>query len=152
MIEACPACHLPVLPNASEFVRQTGAVCRCDMPQTPLHATETRPAAVPGVSGRHETEEQVQRAILDALASLGLEVLQTTVRYRPCPRCGHLDHRGYGAHPAVPDLLVCVGGGVLKGLEVKGPKTPVSEAQRRLAVAGHITIVRSVAEAVDAVS
>lgn len=99
------------------------------------------------------TEEDLQRAIIVDLKERGLEVLQTTVRYRasPCDHCGKPTRSkgGYGASPGVPDLLVWVGG--WKGLECKGLKTPVSDEQKRLAREGKIIIVRSLEEALAAV-
>jgi hypothetical protein len=108
------------------------------------------------------TEEQVQRTILDGLTAMGYTVLQTshrTKRVKVCASCRTKNYVpmkcnacsrplpwGYGATPGVPDLIVshkAYGQGVWVGLEVKGPKTAVSEAQRKLRDAGHIHVVRS---------
>lgn len=92
----------------------------------------------------HLKEETVNRAIRSALEALGYEVLSTTVRNA---------RGGYGASRGVPDLLISRPGwrvGWL-GMEVKGPKTPVSPEQARLAGLGLTVIVRSVDDALTAV-
>lgn len=117
-----------------------------------ISAVRSVPIPRPQCRGR---EENVQREIIRSLAAQGYRVLQTTVRVHPCPHCGHTDHRGYGSTPGVPDLLICRDGWplpVFVGIEVKGPKTQVSDAQATLADEGHIVICRTVDAAQAAVS
>lgn len=98
----------------------------------------------------HATEEQVQAAIIEGLTALGYTVLQTShrVKLAECPRC-HSRFRpvgGYGSTPGVPDLLVSRTSwpvGCWLGLEVKGPKTAISPAQKGLLDAARIVIARS---------
>jgi hypothetical protein len=88
-----------------------------------------------------EREEGVQQAIRDGLELLGYTVLSTSVR-----RVRY----GYGATPGIPDLLISRdtwAPGCFLALEVKGTKTRLSAAQRRLADDGRIAVVRSWEEA-----
>lgn len=60
---------------------------------------------------------------------------------------------GDGATQGVPDLIVCRDNwplAVMAGIEMKGAKTAVSEAQEQLAAAGRIVIVRSYEDALAA--
>ena len=101
-----------------------------------------------------ETEEGIQRATIEALQTLGYKVLQTSRRYRPCPGCGKIDHRGDGVTEGLPDLMVTHGAwprAMFLGLEMKGPATKVSEAQQVLAAASRILVARSAADAVRAI-
>lgn len=93
-------------------------------------------------------EDDVQNAIIEALVLCGLTVQCTTVRgFRP--------HKGagYGTTPGIPDLLVYHEsmGWVALPLEVKGPKTRLSEAQKGLYERNLIQVVRSVEDACAAV-
>lgn len=100
----------------------------------------------------HPTEEDVQRVIVDGLRLLGWRVLVTTHRVKRCP-CGRWSRGDYGATPGVPDLLVRRDGwpdGLWRGLEVKGPKTPLSAAQKDLESRGGLTVVRSLEDALEA--
>ena len=109
-------------------------------------------------------EENVQRALIDALASLGYLVEQTTVRVKrvECPECharfvpvrkvrgpdGKLRSVGYGATKGVSDLLVRHPSwppALYVQVEVKGPRTPVSTEQRDKQTAGHLWICRDMA-------
>jgi hypothetical protein len=101
----------------------------------------------------------VQKQIVEALRGCGYTVLVTSRRRHRC-RCGLWSSAGDGCDKGIPDLFVALEAivpddGIAKwmwrGLEVKGPKTPVSPEQQALADAGHITIVRSVEEAFKAV-
>lgn len=90
-------------------------------------------------------EEQVQRCILEGLTAYGYIVKQTTVRGV---------RKGYGASPGVPDLLVTHPKwpeGCWLGLEVKGPKTALSQEQRVLEALHRIVVVRSWEDALSAV-
>lgn len=88
-------------------------------------------------------EESVNRSVRDALEMLGFVVLSTTVRNA---------RGGYGASKGVPDLLVSRDGwGCWMGLEIKGPKTRVSDEQKDLEARGLIVIAQSVDEALCAV-
>lgn len=103
-------------------------------------------------------EDEIQRDIINALRLLGYIVLETSEhrRVEQCPKCKErmTSTQGRGCTPGVPDLLVshldfpplC-----LLGLEVKGPKTPITSAQSNLARLHRIIIVYSVQEALDAV-
>lgn len=107
---------------------------------------------------RMVSEDEIQRAIIVDLRLRGYEVLETSEHRRaePCPHCKkfHTSTQGRGCLPGVPDLLVthedfpelC-----FLGLEVKGPKTPITPKQQQLADAGRTVIVYSVKEALDAV-
>ncbi|RYG31194.1 hypothetical protein EON81_23460 [bacterium] len=95
-------------------------------------------------------EELIQQSIAGELRSRGYTVLSTTVRYRR----GDGDRGGYGTTPGVPDLLVTGSDwprGVWLGMEVKGPKTQLSAAQKVLWEGGSICIVRSLDAAIYAV-
>ena len=113
-------------------------------------ASAKQPATVKPAPRR---EEDVQAETIKALTADGYRVLQTSRRYRPCPNCGKIDHRGDGATQGVPDLIVCRDNwplAVMAGIEMKGAKTAVSEAQEQLAAAGRIVIVRSYEDALAA--
>lgn len=112
--------------------------------------------------GRMEpSEEQVQRQIQEALLRCRYRVLSTVHRFKQttCPNCAtrFRPSGAYGADRGVPDLLVshdAWGGGgwpLWVGVEVKGPKTPLSPEQRELEASGRIVVVRSWQEAVAAV-
>ncbi len=104
-------------------------------------------------------EETVQANIRQLLAWCGYRVYQTTARFKahPCPQCGGWVRQagGTGTTPGVPDLLVYHPGWtadgaahpVWIGLEVKGPKTPLSDEQKVLHAAGRILVARSPEEA-----
>ena len=114
-------------------------------------------------------EEDIQRETKQVLSDLGYVVLETTHRVRRtrCPGCGsefvpryrnritgEFSDTGYGSTPGVPDLLV-IGRDwpplTILGIEMKGPKTALSEAQKSLAGAKMIVVCRSAADAVRAV-
>lgn len=108
---------------------------------------------------RYLKEEDIQSMIRADLLSKGYICLQTTHRTRMqvCSVCGQKSRSqgGYGADYGVPDLLVSHAGwkdGAWLGLEVKGPKTPLSPHQQDLLAKRRIFVVRSVEEALEAVS
>ncbi len=97
------------------------------------------------------TEAEIQSQIVEGLTLIGYLVLVTSRRYRPCPRCGVIDHRGDGASRGLPDLLVRHPRWpalTWVGLEVKKPGGRVSPEQQALAQAGAIAVVRSLEDAV----
>lgn len=93
------------------------------------------------------TEAQVSQTVQEGLRALGYTVFSTSVR-------GWRGQKGYGASKAIPDLLVGrkEWGPVLMPLEVKGPKTRLSEAQAALVDDGCLYVARSWEEAVSAVA
>lgn len=100
-------------------------------------------------------EEDTQRAIIAHFRGEPVDLLQASVRYHltRCPECGHMfhDHRDTGQTAGVPDLLLHGSAWPLPlwlGCEVKGEKTRLSDAQKRLHAAGAIVVARSVAQAV----
>lgn len=96
-------------------------------------------------------EEDVQKVIVDGLRLLGYTVLVTTHRVRRC-QCGRWGRGDYGATKGVPDLLVRRknwNDGVYVGLEVKGPKTPLSREQKALLAEGGLVVVRSLEDALE---
>lgn len=97
------------------------------------------------------SEADVQAAIVDALRWRGETVLVTSRHRRRC-LCGRYPPAGDGCDRGIPDLLVSLGDGRWLGLEVKGPKTRLSPEQRGLQAAGRIIVVRSVKDALQAVS
>jgi predicted RNA-binding Zn-ribbon protein involved in translation (DUF1610 family) len=106
-----------------------------------------------------QAEEDVQRQTIAALGYKGYIVLQTTVKYhwQKCPHCKrkHRPEGGYGATLGVPDLLVThirwrEGEGLF--IEMKGTKTPLSDAQTDLQAKGRIVVCHSMEEALRAVS
>lgn len=104
-------------------------------------------------------EEDIQSAIRAELLARGYICLQTTHRthMQVCNVCGQKSRSqgGYGADYGVPDLLVSHvswKAGVWLGLEVKGPKTPLSPHQQELLSKQRIFVVRSVDEALQAVA
>jgi hypothetical protein len=103
-------------------------------------------------------EDDIQRDIIAALRVLGFTVLETSEHRRreTCPKCGHSHamRKGRGCSKGVADLLVTRDDfppWVYIGLEVKGPKTPLSPEQAELARCNRIVVVRSAQEALDAV-
>lgn len=91
------------------------------------------------------TEDQLQTAISQALQLLGYRCMSSTVR-------GWRGPRGYGATKGLPDLWISRDGwGCWLGMEVKGPKTPVSPEQDELAKVCLICIVRTLDEAFEAI-
>lgn len=114
------------------------------------------PRLVEAPSTEAGREEETQRASIAYLRSQGVIVLETSVRYRlvECERCHHTFrwHGDTGQSPGIPDTLVRVPDwpvpAVWVGVEMKGRRTKVSEAQRDLCDGGHIYIARTVAQAV----
>lgn len=98
------------------------------------------------------SEDDVQATIVEALRLLGYVVLVTSRRRKRCRVCGAFSSGGDGCDRGIPDLLVSLGDGRWLGLEVKGPKTRLSPEQRGLQAAGRIIVVRSVKDALQAVS
>jgi len=99
-----------------------------------------------------QTEACIQGAIIQALRLLGYTVLMTSRNRRRCYRCGAYSNAGDGCDRGIPDLLVSLGDGRWLGLEVKGPKTRLSTEQTILATDRRIIVVRSVEDALQAVS
>lgn len=109
-------------------------------------------------------EAVIQSHIEGTLRSLGYIVLSTSEHRKaePCPHCFQwmTPKQGRGCDKGVPDLLVTSGprrkvqypAGVWIGLEVKGPKTPLSAEQKILKEADCIFVVRSVDEALEVVA
>lgn len=153
MIEGCPACGLPILPVASAWMREQQAVCICNMPQRPLPAPGTRPAAVPGVSGRRSLSQRM----IDLAESDVVDAIQGEFEGRGWRvlRVGQRRAKGSGTTVGCPDLFLRDPGwprAMWFGCEVKGPGGHVRPEQQALADAEGIIIVRSVTEAVEAVS
>lgn len=93
-------------------------------------------------------EDDVQRAIVEALRILGYEVLITSRRRRRCAHCGRYSAGGDGVTRGTPDLFVFDQRiGAWRGMEVKGPNTRVSEEQEELLRRGMVAIVRSIEDA-----
>lgn len=106
---------------------------------------------------RAPTEAQIQNTILDGLRALGYTVLSTSEHRRAiaCPHCHGLftPSGGRGVDKSIPDLLVGdEQGGVWIGLEVKSASGRLRPGQAELATKGLIRVVRSLEEALDAVS
>lgn len=101
-----------------------------------------------------ETENSVQRAVIDALRLKGYTVLECSVRVRKCAFCGKYPSTGkagYGMDSGIPDTLVWVNG-AWRGLEIKGPLTPLNPRQKELLAEGKIVVARSIEDALEAVS
>ncbi len=125
-------------------------------------------------SAPYTSEEQVQRTIIEGMQWMpGVTVLQTSHRasstrtctkcrtkntiQQACVACGSFlpSGHGYGATKGVPDLLVTRDSwpvGFWVGLEVKGPKTPLSPEQAALLEKGRIYVVRSWEDAAAALA
>lgn len=87
----------------------------------------------------HEREKDLQQDAIQLLRTFGYIVLSTSVRKRSQT----------GQDKGIPDILVthtAWPAPLWTGIELKGPKTPVSPAQQRLADDGRIAICRSFAE------
>lgn len=102
-------------------------------------------------------EEDLQRTIIEALRLKGYEVLVTSrVRKRvQCKSCGEWGwmQGGDGVTKGLADLLCSRqewGLPVWVGIEVKGSRTAITQAQQDLANRGFNVIVRSLEEAVEA--
>lgn len=99
----------------------------------------------------HKRDEgDVQASVVEALKTFGFLVLETSERRRAtrCPHCTQMftPSEGRGTTPGVPDLLVTHASFpryLLAGLEIKGPRTAVSPAQRHLEETGRIVVIRS---------
>lgn len=105
------------------------------------------------------TEEQVQRAAMQAFEWNGFDVLQTSRRrfLTVCPGCSYKfrPSGGDGASKGVPDLLVRHKDwpkAMWLGVEVKGPKTAVSPEQKALSDKGAIVIIRSVEDVLELIN
>ncbi|MCW5943282.1 MAG: hypothetical protein KIS66_13705 [Fimbriimonadaceae bacterium] len=94
------------------------------------------------------TEADVQRAILDLLRTSGFTAWSTSRVRRRCV-CGRFAGGGDGVDRGLPDVVFAHPAfpGLLGGIEVKGPRTRVSAAQRQAAEIGHYPICRSVEDA-----
>ena len=97
-----------------------------------------------------QPEEAVQQGVLKLLRLHQHTALSTVHRVRlvHCPHCGKpfTPPANYGADRGVPDVIARASSmrkGVWLGLEVKGPKTPLSPEQQRLEKAGAIIVVRT---------
>ncbi|MEO7716290.1 MAG: hypothetical protein ABIY70_08800 [Capsulimonas sp.] len=102
---------------------------------------------------RHR-EEDVQSDTIADLTARGYTILQTSVRYRlmECPECHEMIRwtGDTGQTPGIPDLLVrnpTWPVGAWLGLEMKGKKTPVSDAQKTLNKASAIVIAKTSGQA-----
>lgn len=101
-------------------------------------------------------EEDVQRAIIEFLELNGFQVMQSSRRgvRGKCPRCQQQVKvfGGDGATKGLPDLFVRHSRSMNRahwiGLEVKGPKTPLSCEQKALAENGDIVVARSIEDAI----
>jgi len=152
----CPIHNLPLAPVQDEqwggkFVACPAKSCGYTRiaPKTPQRAAERPQQASQKLPKARE--EDIQQAIIQTLRIHGYEVLQTTVRVRKCEKCGTYPTKArYGATDGVPDLFVWVEG-AWRGIEVKGPATKISDAQKRLAEKGRVVIVRSVEDALEAI-
>lgn len=105
-----------------------------------------------------QSEDDVQQSIITLLRLKGYEVLQTSEHRRrvQCPHCTQWStpYGGSGCDKGVPDLIVSRDSwpaGTWLGIEVKGPKTKVSAAQKTLAELNRIFIVRSATAALEVV-
>lgn len=158
----CPAHNLELVPAHGAPVAGGTLMCcpepSCCYARMPVRTrvVQRKLAIDPGRQQTtvHKREEDVQRAIIQALRLNGYEVLVTSrVRRRvQCAGCGRWawQQGGDGVTKGTPDLFVYVDS-AWRGLEVKGTGTAVSPEQARLAGEGKITIVRSVGEALEAV-
>jgi len=149
-LNTCPHCGGELLPvRGPDHVAVVGNVCTTCGYQTAVGVErQKRARRRPAVS-----EDQVQAAIVRALRGAGHEVLITSRRRRRCVHCGRYSAGGDGVSRGLPDLLVWDQrrrGWI--GIEVKGPRTAVSPEQRELADRGMIVVVRSVEEALAALS
>jgi hypothetical protein len=92
-------------------------------------------------------EEDVQRSIIQWCHLHRLEVMQTSRRGIKCPTCRKTVYGGDGVTRGLPDLLVRVGStATWLAVEVKGPKTRLSQDQKSLLASGSIHVVRSLDE------
>lgn len=158
---ACPHCG-----GATERLTDTpvGPVLQCLSCGRAAPAPSKAPAVVQHKLGLEpgraqttvtEPEEPIMNRIRRTLELHGYTVLCTVHRYRrhKCSKCGFSEwpRGGYGADAGVPDLLVwSAARNAWTGLETKGTRTRISDAQKILADAGKIVIVRSEAEALAA--
>lgn len=101
-----------------------------------------------------EQETDIQAAAIAELTRAGYIVLQCSVRYHAqrCRECGAWarPEGGTGQSPGIPDLIVTRESwpiGLWRGVEMKGPKTPLSAEQELLLAQGRISAVRTAAEA-----
>ena len=100
------------------------------------------------------SEDDTQRGIVDGLRAFGYRVLVTSRRYRKCPQCGTVNHRGDGVSKGLADL-VCRHPtwprGVWVQLEVKKPGSiKYTSTEQKLAhVAGEIYVVQSLEQALE---
>lgn len=104
------------------------------------------------------SEDDVQTEIVKHLRLKGYLVLVTSHRRKGvvCPTCHNWfrPSGGTGCSKAIPDLLVRDPRWrphTWVGLECKGPQTAVSAEQKALADGSHIRIVRSIADAENAI-
>lgn len=121
-------------------------------------AEEERRAAAPVAPRRRRVkrEEPVQQAIVAALELRGYSVWTTSRQHCRCADCGSFRRtKGDGVTRGLPDLLVWRDewpSDRMVALEVKGPSTALSPEQVELVRIGRVRIVRSVRDALEAVS
>ena len=95
---------------------------------------------------RRTPEADLEKLVCTFLATLGYTVLKTTHRVKRC-ECGRWSRGDYGSTPGVPDVLARPSGAwkgpLWIGLELKAPGGKLSPAQKVLADAGAVTVIRS---------
>lgn len=93
------------------------------------------------------SEEDVQRSIIQWCHLHRLEVMQASRRGVKCPNCRRTVYGADGVTKGLPDLLIRVAGSATwLAVEVKGPKTRLSDEQKALQASGAINVVRSLDE------
>jgi hypothetical protein len=160
----CPTCDVPLLPG-DDGPRRILACLACGYTTDMADSREVA-LKLPGLDRGKQTvlakekEELVMQRIIGALCRAGCHVLSTVHRPKKhiCSECRHAEWPrsgwGYGVSQGVPDVLCRRPDwplGMWLGCEIKGPTTPLSDAQKALEAAGAIVVVRSEAEALDAV-
>lgn len=110
----------------------------------------SRPSVSYGSAQKGITETDLQRLVVDALRWHKYRVLVTSRNRHRCPTCKTFSRAGDGCDKGVPDLLVSLGKGDWRGIELKGPTTRLSPEQKELQSEGRIVVCRSVEEALAA--
>lgn len=112
------------------------------------------------LAAKSQSEDSLQRSIIDALEKLGYTVLTASRRVRKCQHCGEYPGGGKGgdrASKGIPDLLVSHHSwpdGTWLGLEIKkhGKIRWSSAEQRVLAEQRFNVVVQSIEAAIFAVN